>query len=99
MSTEPSRFLKIILHNWSPYFLEAPDETNANILLNCIDRALEDGVYQQELFVFTKNQDVIQLHGIKPILCPASDAVGKMVSAMLPSSYPHSKPTQSPHIQ
>jgi len=79
-----SRFLKVILHNWGGYFLEAKNKSNAEILRHSIHRALQDGVYLQNIFIFRKNDDNIRLHGIKPIICPAREAVGKMVSHYIP---------------
>lgn len=74
-----TRFLKIILHNWGVYFLEKPNASLDVMLRHGIYRALEDEIYQQNIFIFRRPQDVMRLYGVVSKVCPARLAVGKMV--------------------
>lgn len=75
-----SRFLKITLHNWGAYFLEATNSSNKDILAYAADSAAKDNIYLQNIFMFREEDGETRLHGIKPVVCPASEAVGQMVS-------------------
>jgi hypothetical protein len=82
--TPSTRLLKLILHNWSMYFLEKPRAPLNELLRNAAKKALDEGIYNQSIFVFRTDGGEVKLYGVTPKVCPARLAVGQMILHYLP---------------
>lgn len=82
--TPSTRLLKLILHNWGKYFLEKPRAPLNELLRNAAKKALDEGIYNQSIFVFRTHEEEVRLYGVAPKVCPARLAVGEMVLHYLP---------------
>lgn len=80
-----SRFLKILIHNLSEYFIKEDDKASPDkILQNSITFAVRDGIFNQKVIVFKKTgENEFIIADIIDKVCPARQGLLNLITHLL----------------